>query len=219
VTNAHAGSRRNATLLLAAAVAVAAVVGLAVLYGKGAAGKDETSACPDGQAVAARLAPLARGGLAALAVNRKPTPAVDVSFNGPDGKKLTLADFHGRNILLNLWATWCVPCRSEMPALDRLQARFGGPDFQVVALNIDTSRLDRPKAFFDETGVRSLGLYLDPSADSFEALRVAGKALGLPTSLIIDKEGCEIGVIAGPAAWDGADGERAIAALLGRARG
>ncbi len=219
MTNAHAGSRRNASVLLVAAVAVAAVVGLAVLYGKGAVGKDETSACPNSQAVAARLAPLARGGLAALAVNSRPTPAVDVSFNGPDGKKLRLADFRGRNILLNLWATWCVPCRSEMPALDRLQAKFGGPDFQVVALNIDTSRLDRPKAFFDETGVKSLGLYLDPSADSFEALRVAAKALGLPTSLIIDKEGCEIGVIAGPAAWDGADGEGAIAALLGRAPG
>ncbi|HYC26184.1 MAG TPA: TlpA disulfide reductase family protein [Roseiarcus sp.] len=218
MTDARAGRRRSVSLLLAAA-AIAVAVGLAVLYGKGPGGKDEAVACAGAASAAARLAPLAQGGLAALAVDKKPKPALDVSFGAPDGKKLKLADFRGRNILLNLWATWCVPCRAEMPALDRLQEKFGGPDFEVVAVNLDTSRLDRPRAFFTEAGVKSLGLYADPSADSFEALRLAGKALGLPTSLLIDKDGCEIGVMAGPAAWDGADGQKAITALIGRGAG
>ena len=208
--------RRSAPVIAVAAIAVAATAGLAVLYGKGASGKDEAALCPNAGAIAERLAPLAHGEVAALTVEKRPKPATDIAFAGPDAKRLTLADFRGRNVLLNLWATWCIPCRAEMPALDRLQAKFGGPDFQVVAVNIDTVRLDRPKAFFVDTRVKNLNLYTDPSADSFEALKVAGKALGLPTSLLIDKEGCEIGVMAGPAAWDSPDGEAAISALLGR---
>ena len=116
-------------------------------------------------------------------------------------------------MLLNLWATWCVPCRAEMPALDRLQARLGGADFEVVAVNVDTARLERPKAFLDEIGVKSLDRYADSSGDSFEALRLAGKALGLPTSLLIGKDGCELGVAAGPAKWDSDDALRLIEAL------
>ena len=208
-----AGHWRRTPLI---AIAVAAAAGFVVLYGKGGPGKDEAAACPNAGAAAERLAPLAHGEVAALNVDKRPKPAIAVSFNGPDGKKLTLADFRGRNVLLNLWATWCVPCRAEMPALDRLQAKFGGPDFQVVAVNIDTVRLDKPKAFFANASVKNLNLYADPTADAFEALKVAGKALGLPTSLLIDKDGCEIGVIAGPASWDSEDAEAAISALLGR---
>ena len=103
---------------------------------------------------AARLAPLAQGDIAALAVDKTPRPAIPIAFNGPDGRKLTLADFRGRALVLNLWATWCVPCRAEMPALDRLQAKAGAKDFEVVAVNVDTARLDRPKAFLDEIGVK-----------------------------------------------------------------
>ncbi len=214
-----AGFWRRAPVIAVAVIAIVAAAGLAVLYGKGGPGKDEAALCLNASAVAERLAPLAHGEVASLNVEKRPKPATDIAFNGPDGKKLTLADFRGRNVLLNLWATWCVPCRAEMPALDRLQAKFGGQDFQVVAVNLDTARLDRPKAFFTDAGVKNLNLYADPSADSFEAMRVAGKALGLPTSLLIDKDGCEIGVMAGPAAWDGPDAEAAISALLGRGQG
>ena len=219
MTAEKARVRRRAPLIAIAAIAAAAAAGFAVLYGKGVTGKDEAGLCPNAGTVAERLAPLARGEIAALAVGKKPTPAVNISFDAPDGKKLTLAAFRGRNVLLNLWATWCVPCRAEMPALDRLQAKFGGPDFQVIAVNIDTVRLDRPKAFFAAAGVKNLNLYADPSDDSFEALKVAGKALGLPTSLLIDKDGCEIGVMAGPALWDSADAEAAVSALIGRGPG
>jgi thiol-disulfide isomerase/thioredoxin len=216
MTGEKVGTRRQAPLIAIAVIIIAAAAGFALLYGKAGASKDEAGLCPNAAAVAQRVAPLAKGEVAALAVDKRPSPATDVAFNAPDGKKLTLADFRGRNVLLNLWATWCVPCRSEMPALDRLQAKFGGPDFQVVAVNIDQVRLDRPKAFFTDTGVKNLDLYADPSGDAFEALKVAGKALGLPTSLLIDKDGCEIGVMAGPASWDSQDAEAALSALLGR---
>jgi hypothetical protein len=103
-----------------------------------------------------------------------------------------------------------------MPALDRLQAKMGGADFQVVAVNIDTSRLDRPKAFLAEAGVKNLSRYADSSADSFEALRVAGKALGLPTSLLIGPDGCELAVMAGPAQWDSGDAAKLVTAMIGK---
>ena len=125
-----------------------------------------------------------------------------LGFDTPEGTKASLADFKGRTVLLNLWATWCVPCRQEMPALDRLQGMFGSKDFAVVAVNIDTARLDRPKAFLDEIGVKNLKLYTDNTAAAFQTLKQAGKVLGLPTTILIGKDGCEIGTMAGPAQWD-----------------
>ncbi|MGD1035873.1 MAG: TlpA disulfide reductase family protein [Roseiarcus sp.] len=198
------------------AVALAALAAVASLYGKGPPPGKAEADCPASSALrAARLAPLAQGDIAALAVDRTPRPAIPIAFDGSDGRKLTLADFRGRALVLNLWATWCVPCRAEMPALDRLQAKAGGKDFEVVAVNVDTARLDRPGAFLDEIGVKSLARYADPSGDSFESLRVAGKALGLPTSLLIDKDGCELGVVAGPVNWDSDDAAKAVEALKG----
>jgi thiol-disulfide isomerase/thioredoxin len=209
--------KRNRRIGIAGgAVALAALAALAVLYGKAPSPGKAEADCPASSAqLSARLAPLARGEIAALAVEKKPRPAARIAFDGPDGAKLTLADFRGRAVLLNLWATWCVPCRAEMPALDRLQATAGAKDFEVVAINVDTARLDRPKAFLDAIGVKSLARYADPSGDSFESLRLAGKALGLPASLLIDKEGCELGVVAGPVNWDSDDAAKAVEALTG----
>ncbi|MGO4871825.1 MAG: thiol:disulfide interchange protein TlpA [Roseiarcus sp.] len=198
------------------AAALAALAAVAVLYGKAPAPGKAEGECPASSALrAARLAPLAQGDIAALAVDKTPKPEIPIAFDGADGRKLTLADFRGRALVLNLWATWCVPCRAEMPALDRLEAKAGSKDFEVVAVNVDTARLDRPKAFLDGIGVKSLARYADPTADSFESLRVAGKALGLPTSLLIDKDGCELGVVAGPVDWNSADAAKVVDALKG----
>jgi thiol-disulfide isomerase/thioredoxin len=180
-----------------------------------AAGKAEAECSAASKAVAAKLRPLAKGEIAALNVDATPLRAPMVAFANADGKKLTLADFRGRALVLNLWATWCVPCRAEMPALDRLEAKAGGPDFEVVAVNVDTARLERAPKFLEEIGVKSLKRYVDPSADAFETLRLAGKALGLPTSLLIDKDGCELGVVAGPANWDSPDASAAVKVLEG----
>jgi thiol-disulfide isomerase/thioredoxin len=119
-------------------------------------------------------------------------------------------------VLLNLWATWCVPCRKEMPALDALQRRLGGPGFEVVAVNIDTRDPDKPKAFLKEVGVDQLAYYADPDAKTFQDLKAIGHAFGMPTTLLVDPHGCELGTIAGPAEWASDDAVKLIQAALGK---
>ena len=197
-------------IMLGGPLALVAVLG--VLYAMDGFGKASPAVCQGTAATAARLDPLVHGEVAALGLarNGRLTPAL--SFQGPDGRPATLADFRGRTVLLNLWATWCVPCRKEMPALDHLQAKLGGTDFAVVAVNIDTTRLDQPKAFLQQIGVNALPLYADPTANVFQVLRGDGQALGLPTTVLIDRNGCEIGTMAGPAAWDSEDAQKLIEA-------
>jgi thiol-disulfide isomerase/thioredoxin len=196
---------------------VLAVAGFSVwLYGKqGASGNAQVAAsCTQAAATARRIGPLAKGEIAALQVPATPKPAVAVTFSAPDGRQLSLKDFRGRTILLNLWATWCAPCRQEMPALDLLQQRLGGKDFEVVAVNIDTTRLERPKQFLNEVKVEKLAYYHDSGAAIFQDLKKAGKAFGMPTTLLIDANGCEIGNLAGPAEWASDDAQALIRAAL-----
>jgi thiol-disulfide isomerase/thioredoxin len=196
--------------------ALAAIAAGAVLYETTRPAGKAAADCPaDSARLAARLAPLAKGELAALTVASEPRRAEQFAFERADGAKVTLADFHGRAVLLNLWATWCVPCRAEMPALDRLQAAKGDQGFEVVAVNVDTARLERRAAFLDSVGVKALERYADPSGDAFETLRRDGKALGLPVTLIVDKDGCEIGAVEGAVKWDSAEAEALIGALKG----
>lgn len=171
--------------------------------------------CAVSKALSERLKPLVHGDVAAMALSADPQPMPVLVFEGPDGKPLKLTDFRGRNILLNLWASWCIPCRREMPALDRLEGKAGGNDFQVVAVDVDTARLDKPKAFLKEIGIKNLQFYADNKADVFETLKQDGKALGLPTTILIGKDGCAIGTMAGPAEWDSADGLALINATKG----
>ncbi len=197
---------------IAVAAVIAVVAAAAAFYGtRPRAGKGACAA--PSLALADKLRPLAHGDIAALAI--APTLPPALSFEGPEGKKLNLADFKGRAVLLILWATWCVPCRAEMPALDKLQAEAGGPGFEVVAVNVDTARVERAPKFLDEIGVKHLARYADHTGDAFETLRLAGKALGLPTSLMIDKDGCEQGVVAGAANWTSPDALAAVKMLEG----
>jgi thiol-disulfide isomerase/thioredoxin len=170
-------------------------------------------ACIDTAKTAERLRPFVHGEIAALTLASYPKPLPAISFSTPDGAKATLADFKGRTVLFNLWATWCIPCRLEMPALDSLQEKFGGKDFAVVAVNVDTARPDRPKAFLDEVGAKNLTLYTDAKAEAVESLKQAGKLLGLPTTILIGKDGCELGTLAGPAQWDSQDALALLAAI------
>jgi thiol-disulfide isomerase/thioredoxin len=187
--------------------------GAALLYVNGGpSGKKEASeACATSVRTGESIAPLAKGEVAAMTIAKAPEAMPELAFVGPDGKPVTLAAFRSKTVLLNLWATWCVPCRQEMPALDRLQGLAGSDKFQVVAVNIDTSRLDRPKAFLHEIGVKNLAYYSDPKADVFFQLKQTGKVLGLPTTFLIDPAGCAIGLMAGPAAWDSADAQALVA--------
>lgn len=127
---------------------------------------------------------------------RRPMPAL--SFVDGAGKPRSLADFHGRVVLLNLWATWCPPCRMEMPSLDRLQEKLGGPDFEVVALSIDQGGILAVQSFYDEMDIRSLKIYVDANTEATAALG----AVGLPTTLLVDRDGRELWRIVGPAEWD-----------------
>jgi thiol-disulfide isomerase/thioredoxin len=208
--------KRRFSLILAGVVAGLAV-GLAGVYGFSAltrnAGGDP--ACRPAVALAQKVAPFARGEVAAVNVAKSPLKIPDLAFTDAAGKPLSLASFRGRTVLLNLWATWCVPCRKEMPTLDALQGELGGDRFEVVAVNIDTRDPDKPKEFLKQIGVKKLAYYADPSAKTFQDLKNIGRAFGMPTTLLIDPHGCEIGTIAGPAEWASKDALKLIEAALG----
>jgi thiol-disulfide isomerase/thioredoxin len=159
--------KRLAVILIGGVAGVA--VGLAGIYGIGRllgnAGVAE--ACRPAANLAQKLTPLARGEVAAVAPAKAPISVADLKFQGPDGRERTLAEWRGRTVLLNLWATWCVPCRKEMPALDALQAKLGGADFEVVAVNIDTRNLDKPKTWLSEVNVTSSPITRIPTPGSF----------------------------------------------------
>jgi thiol-disulfide isomerase/thioredoxin len=192
------------------AVALAGIYGIGRLLGN--AGVAE--ACRPAANLAQKLTPLARGEVAAVAPARTPISVANLKFQGPDGRERTLADWRGRTVLLNLWATWCVPCRKEMPALDALEAKLGGADFEVVAVNIDTRNLDKPKAWLSEVNVTKLAYYADPNARIFQDLKAAGRAFGMPTTLLIDKQSCEIATLAGPAEWASDDAVALVQAAI-----
>ena len=201
----------------------AAIVAL-VLLGAGAwygfAPRDPMAAgvaeCRASQPVAERLKPLARGEVAAVGVSQAPKPPPAISFAGPDGQAMSLASFKGKTILVNLWATWCVPCREEMPALDRLQAELGGPDFQVVAINVDTRNREKPKAWLQENGIRNLAYHADPEGKLLQVLQKSGHVVGLPTTFVVDASGCEVALLKGPAEWASSDAVAFMKAALNR---
>ena len=205
-------STAKRTRAMIALIAVAAVVTGAAIYGIGTMQGNADPICRPSAELAKRLAPLARGEVAAISIAAEPQKLPDLAFKDASGEPRKLADFRGRTVLLNLWATWCVPCRKEMPALDALQGKLGDDKFQVVAVNIDTRNLDKPKAWLDEVGIKGLGYFADPSAKVFQDLKAIGKALGMPTTLLIDPQGCELGTLAGPAEWASEDAIKLIEA-------
>ena len=198
------------------AVLAGALIGFVAVYGIGGLkrGGSGDSACTGAVDLAKKLAPLAYGEVAALTMATAPLRLPDLSFEDADGKPKKLSDWRGKTVLLNLWATWCVPCRKEMPALDALQTRLGGKDFEVVAVNIDTRDSDKPRNFLKEANLTRLGYFSDQKAKVFQDLKNIGRALGMPTSVLIDAQGCEIATIAGPAEWASDDAIKLIKAAV-----
>ena len=131
-------------------------------------------------------------------MHEAPRPLPEIEFEDGNGEALTLADLRGKTVLLNVWATWCVPCREEMPTLDALEAELGGPGFEVVPLSVDRAGPEVVRKFYAEIGIEHLGLYIDASMRASFDLQ----APGLPTTLLIDSEGRELGRLVGPAEWD-----------------
>ena len=135
---------------------------------------------------------------AGFVVHESPRPVPEIQFENGQGEAIGLADFRGKIVLLNIWATWCAPCRREMPTLDRLQAELGSPDFEVVALSIDRKGVPAVQEFYAELGLETLPIYVDETGAAQRALSV----FGLPTTLLLDRDGNEIGRLLGPAEWD-----------------
>ena len=211
----HPAAMRRIPITIAA-VLVGAGIGFAGVYGIGGLKRSTAGdpACRGAVDLARKLAPLAHGEVAALAMATAPLRLPDLAFEDAEGKPKKLSDWRGRTVLVNLWATWCVPCRKEMPALENLQTRLGGPNFAVVAVNIDTRDPEKPKNFLKEANLTRLGYFSDPKAKVFQDLKATGRALGMPTSVLVDGEGCEIATIAGPAEWDSDDAVKLITAAV-----
>jgi thiol-disulfide isomerase/thioredoxin len=148
--------------------------------------------------------------MAAFVKKAEPQPLPDIVFQDADGKDVTLSSFKGKTILLNLWATWCAPCREEMPALNQLQQELGGDKFEVVALSLDRQGIEASKKFLDDVKATALKLYADATAKQGLSL----KLVGMPTTILISKDGLEIGRLAGPAKWDSNDAKNLIRAAM-----
>ncbi len=179
----------------------------------GASGEAKVE-CAGAMQAAARVAPLATGQVAAFRPTDQPDLVRNLSFQAPDGSETSVAAFAGKTVLVNLWATWCVPCRAEMPALDRLEGALGSDTFSVVAVNVDVNNPERARAFLDQIGVSRLAFYADPSFAIVKDLKKRGLALGLPTTILVDGKGCRIGGIEGPAEWDSEDAKALIRAAM-----
>ena len=205
---------RKATLAAGIGLVAALAAGLA-LYGSGTTGGN-SAPCASAATTIARLAPLARGEVAALQVSETPRPAPAFAFRGPDGAETNLAGMTGRLLLVNLWATWCAPCKAEMPALDRLQAAFDDKDFHVVAINLDTRNLEKPPLWLKENAIHTLAYYADPAGRVLPVLQKETGSLGLPTTFLVDGKGCMLGVMKGPADWGSEDAKKLIGTALGR---
>jgi thiol-disulfide isomerase/thioredoxin len=214
---APASSRR--LLLVVSAVVAGAVIGFAGFYGVEGLKHNSSGdpACRAAVATAQKIAPLAHGEVAALTMATTPLKLPDLAFEDGNGQPKKLSDWRGKTVLVNLWATWCVPCRKEMPALDRLQEKLSGPNFEVVAINIDTRDPEKPRNFLKDANLAQLGNFSDKNAKVFQDLKSIGRALGMPTSVLVDGSGCEIATIAGPAEWDSDDAIKLIKAAVGSA--
>src|SRR5216684_3299203 len=180
------------------AVLIGAVIGFAGIYGMGGLKRNASGdpACRGAVELARKLAPLAHGEVAALTLATAPLRLPDLAFEDAEGKPRKLSEWHGRTVLVNL------------------RARLGGPNFEVVAVNIDTRDPEKPKKFLKDANLTRLGYFNDQKAKVFQDLKSIGRALGMPTSVLVDGQGCEVGTIAGPAEWASDDAIQLITAAL-----
>lgn len=210
----------------AIAVAVALLAGFGTVYwlstpsdnrsGAPSSADSASKPGPDGGGApgAGPLKALNTGAMTAFVVRPEPVALPEFAFEAPGGASVTSEDLKGKVVLLNVWATWCVPCREEMPQLNALQSELGGDGFEVVALNIDKGGPEKAETFLEETGATDLKAYYDPSGKLFTTL----KAVGMPTTLLIDPEGKEMGRLVGPANWASPEAKALIQAAIDAAQ-
>lgn len=207
--------KANRSVLLLVAIGLAgAALAIAVWMGLGNAG--QARECPVQREAAQAIDTAAVGELAALNGTGEGRGYASLAFKDAAGADMTIADFSGKALLVNFWASWCVPCREEMPALDALASKYNSDEFMVLPINLDlgSAGLEKAQAFMDEGQFANLPLYADNSFAAFERLKQEAVAIGLPATLVLDRSGCELAVLQGPAEWDTQDGEAVIEALL-----
>jgi thiol-disulfide isomerase/thioredoxin len=198
---------RNLRFLYLAAALAALLAAFGVyLTGEG----DGKLSLPGATAPGTISSSLATGAVAAFVIKPERKPVPEISFVTENGEATSLKAWKGRVVLVNLWATWCVPCREEMPALAELQSAMGSPDFEVVAISVDRKGVEASGKFMQEVGATALKLYADPSTDALGKFQ----AVGLPASILIDRQGREIGRLLGPAEWNSADAQALIKAAV-----
>lgn len=175
------------------------------------------SSCKVQPAAAAVIDAAATGELAALRGTGEGRGYADMAFKDASGKALTIADFKGKSLLVNFWASWCVPCREEMPALDAVAGEYNSDSFMVLPINLDIGEggLEKAKDFLAEGDFKNLPLYADSSFAAFDRLKREAVAVGLPATLLLDPDGCELAVLQGPAEWHTKDGDAVVKALIG----
>jgi thiol-disulfide isomerase/thioredoxin len=195
---------------IAALSALAAFAGVYVTLGRPDNQPEATSAEQPGQQAKASAHPLATGTMATFVFKPQPEPLPDLQFVNASGAPMSLSGLKGKVILLNVWATWCAPCREEMPGLDKLQADLGSDKFEVLALAVDKSGIEGARKFLTDIKAEKLGVYADPTAKEGTRLKV----IGMPTTILINADGLEVGRLIGPAKWDSEDAKRLIKAQL-----
>jgi len=206
-------------IMVAAIILVLALVGGLYAFsgsvgnGDGAVA-DASNSCPVDETLKAKLDKAATGQVAAFVPLDRALSVTQLAFNDTDGKPMTLADWSGRTVLLNLWATWCAPCRAEMPALEQLNREAGSEKFEVVPVSLDLGDPGKPKGFYKEIGLKDLRFFHDPDMALLNTLKPEGVAFGLPATLLIDGRGCVLGSLSGPAAWESDDAKALVRAAL-----
>jgi thiol-disulfide isomerase/thioredoxin len=204
----------NATMAAALAAILAVAGGIYVIGPwSGNAGRESAGNCEGAVKRAARLNGVNTGAVAAFTPAQKPVNVSALAFDDANGGRKSIADWNGRFMLLNIWATWCAPCREEMPSLQALQQEKGGDAFEVVPVSIDLGTAEKPKKFYADNNLSGLGFFHDGTMGVFNALKKESLAFGMPATLLVDPQGCVLGALNGPADWASADAK----ALVGKA--
>lgn len=198
--------------LLAGVLGLGAGAGLYAFSGQKGNVDSARGGCRFDQSVQQALNKAATGDVAAFVALDKPYSADQLAFVDGERAPVSMTSFKGKTVLLNLWATWCAPCRAEMPALDALQNDLGGDDFEVVPVSVDLGDDAKPKAFFAEIGLQHMRFFHDGKMATLTSLKKDGLAYGLPATLLIDQNGCVLGNLNGPAEWAGEDAKRLVKA-------
>lgn len=210
-------SNRTRMLILLGVAVLAVAIASWVFLGNGASAKE----CPVQAEAAQAIDFAAVGELAGLNPTGEGRGYATLAFKDAAGKAMNIADFKGKGLLVNFWASWCVPCREEMPALDELAAKYNSDEFMVLPINLDIGEdgLGKARKFLEDNKFAHLPLYADNSFAAFERLKQEAVTVGLPASLILDAKGCELAVLQGPAHWNTPDGYAVIDALVKLVKG